>query len=185
VITSAVRGIAATALGVTCALLPTQAQAEEKDEDNDIEVVELTGTARDYAPPPGATTASRWLSHLAWAPLFWVPVLPTREGDSWATRLDLYTVDKTKKTQLYAGDGESDCTAVRVRDNRVTAQCTRVLRLKKGSLTLSDIVTHEPGKPATAKTAIIGGTGHYRSAYGEGRITFDGSRLRLRLDVDE
>ncbi|MBC9723694.1 hypothetical protein, partial [Streptomyces sp. TRM68367] len=142
-IKTAVRGVVVTALTTTLALLPSLAHAEGKDKDNDIERVELTG-------------------------ITWFDTSPKSidEGDSWTTRVQLYTPQKTKtkkKRLRYAGDGQSDCSAVRADDDRVTAQCTRVLRLKNGTLTLSDMIAYKRGERVTAKTAIIGGTGHYRS----------------------
>ncbi|MFI7013047.1 hypothetical protein [Streptomyces sp. NPDC050164] len=169
-IRSAVRGVAVTALTTTLALLPTLAHAEGKDKDNDIERLELTGiTKLDTSP--------------------WRLVA----GDSWTTHLALYTTEKKagKKQLRYAGDGESECNAIRVNTELLTnhkwltAQCTRVLRLKKGTLTLSDMITYYSHKRVTAKTAIIGGTGHYRSAYGDGYITLDGRHVHLELNVDE
>ncbi|MGW0732147.1 hypothetical protein [Streptomyces sp. NPDC002851] len=168
-IKSAVRGVAVTALTTTFALLPTSAQAEGKDSDNDIERVELTGVSR---PTTSHASVRREI----------------RVGDGWTNRLDLYAVGKTEadKNQLrHAGDGASACSVVHIDHDRVTAQCTRVLRLKKGSLRLSDMITYGPVPPVTAKTAIVGGTGDYRSAYGDGYITLDGNHVHLKLNVDE
>ena len=166
-ITSAVRGVVVTALTTTLALLPTLAQAEGKDEDNDIERVELLGVSRlDTRPARGIEA-----------------------GDSWTTQLDLYTPHPTgsdkAEEKRHAGDGQSDCSAVKVEGNEVTAQCTRVLRLEKGTLTLSDMIRYSPPERVTAKTGITGGTGHYRSAYGDGYITLDGRNVHLVLNVDE
>ncbi|WP_217241157.1 hypothetical protein [Streptomyces sp. AC555_RSS877] len=177
-IKSAARGVVVTALTTAIALLPSSAQAEGSDKDNEIERVELTGvTAFDTSP-----------QHI-------------RTGDRWLTRLELYTENtaksekkkpknektakKSSRQPLRAGDGESECSAIHVRHHEVTTQCTRVLRLKKGTLTLSDMITYNPHQPVTAKTAIIGGTGHYRSAYGDGYITLDGGYVHLELNVDE
>ncbi|GGL16101.1 hypothetical protein [Streptomyces flaveus] len=160
-INSAVRGVVISALTTALALFPAMAaHAEGKDKGNDIEKVTLTGvnvldTMPDYV----------------------------EAGDSWVTHLKLYSV---KKKQLrYAGDAESECSAVKASADELTAQCTRVLRLKKGKLTLSDMITYKPDKPVTAKTGIIGGTGHYRSAYGDGYITLEGNRVHLTLNIDE
>lgn len=166
-ITTAVRRVVVTALTTTLVLLPTSAQAEEKDADNDIEKVELLGINRvaTWPSPHGLV------------------------GRAWSTPLDLYTKHQAKKsgrTALrHAGDGESECEVVRTQRQAVTAQCTRVLRLKKGTLTLSDMIDYRPLQRVTAKTAIIGGTGHYRSAYGDGHITLDGYRTHIMLNVDE
>jgi hypothetical protein len=165
VIRSVVRGIVVTAL-TTIALLPVPAQAEESDKDNDIETIELTGINwLDTSPP-----------HI-------------RAGDSWVTRLDLYAEEKTRNPNerplRHAGDGQSECSAIEVRDNRVTTLCTRVLNLAKGTLTLSDMITYAPQQRVTAKTAITGGTGQYRSAYGEGYITLDGRHSHWKLNIDE
>lgn len=162
-INSAVRGVVIAA-ATTLALLPAvAAHAEEKDKDNDIEKVTLTGVnVLDTLPKD---------------------VEDVEDGDSWVTHTKLYSV---KGKQLrYAGDAESDCSAVKVYEEELTAQCTRVLRLKKGRLTLSDMITYEPPERVTHKTAIIGGTGHYRSAYGDGYITLEGHRVRLTLNIDE
>lgn len=59
-----------------------------------------------------------------------------------------------------------------------------VPRLKKGTPPLSEMITYRPPKPVAAKTAVIGGTGHHRSAYGGGCITLNGTRTHLELDVD-
>lgn len=165
-INSAVRGAVVATLTTTLALLPAAtAQAGTSDKAKEIEKVELLGvTVLDTAP-----------EHI-------------KAGDSWGTRLELYSEKKSKKgkKQLrFAGDGQSECGAVHVSHDGVTAQCTRVLRLKKGTLTLSDMITRRPHEPITAKTAIIGGTGHYRSAYGDGYITLIGDHVHLKLNVDE
>lgn len=178
-ITSAARGAALLALTTTLALLPTQAHAEGKDADNDIEKIVLTGTVRHHPSSLGPLAGENWLSRAVMSPMV------MKEGDTWTSTMELYTVDHHGERKARAGDGEADCAAVRVEEGRVTAQCTRVLRLEKGSLTLSDMITHEPGKRLTAKTGIIGGTGHYRSAYGEGYITLDGDKVDLELNVDE
>lgn len=165
-ITSAVRGVVVTALATTFALLPTLAQAEQKDQDNDIERVELVGFNRvaTWPSPQGVL-----------------------KGD-WTTPLDLYAPHARKHGKpvlRYAGDGESECAVVRADDREATAQCTRVLRLKNGTLTLSDMINYRPFERVTAKTAIIGGTGDYRSAYGDGYITLDGRRTHIVLNIDE
>ncbi|WP_371578635.1 hypothetical protein [Streptomyces sp. NBC_01314] len=159
---SAARGAVVAALTTALALLPAAAaQAEQSDKGNDIEKVVLTGVNVVDTTP----------EHI-------------RTGDSWVTHLKLYTAKKKGKA-TYAGDGESECGAVHVVDGEVTTQCTRVLRLKNGTLTLSDMITYRPHEPVTAKTGIIGGTGHYRSAYGDGYITLHGPLTHLELNVDE
>ncbi|MET9523695.1 hypothetical protein [Streptomyces coeruleorubidus] len=165
-ITSAVRGVVVAALTTTFALLPALAHAEEKDADNDIERVELVGLS-------GSDTT---------------PVRDVETSDSWTNHMDLYTEvtdGSGKKTLRHAGDGTSECSAIVVQGPEVTAQCTRVLRLEKGTLTLSDMIRYKPGERVTAKTGITAGTGHYRSAYGEGHIALEGRQVRLVLDVDE
>lgn len=165
-ITSAVRGVAVAALTTTFALLPALAHAEEKDADNDIERVELVGFS-------GYPTT---------------PVRDLKTSEGWTNHLDLYTEvtdGSGKKSLRHAGDGTSECFAVAVQGPEVSAQCTRVLRLKKGTLTLSDMIRYKAGERVTAKTGITAGTGHYHSAYGEGHITLEGRQVRLVLDVDE
>ncbi|WP_338894458.1 hypothetical protein WBG99_01010 [Streptomyces sp. TG1A-60] len=43
------------------------------------------------------------------------------------------------------------------------------------------MITH---RPATATTAIIGGTGHHRSAYGDGYTTLNSPHVHLNANVD-
>lgn len=165
-ITSAVRGVLVAALTTTFALLPSMAQAEEKDADNDIERVELVGVSGSHTHP----------------------VRDLETSDGWTNHLDLYTEgtdDSGKKSLRHVGDGTSECSAIVVQGPEVTAHCTRVLRLKNGTLTLSDVIRYKAGERVTAKTGITGGTGHYHSAYGEGHITLEGRQVRLVLDVDE
>ncbi|MBC9723695.1 hypothetical protein [Streptomyces sp. TRM68367] len=101
-------------------------------------------------------------------------------GDSWTTYLNLYT-----PKHKFAGDASSRCTAVEADRKRLTALCTRVLRLKKGEITLHDMITREGDKPVTAKTSIAGGTGVYNDAEGEGYITLVGDRVLFDLYVDD
>ncbi len=101
-------------------------------------------------------------------------------GDNWITYLDLYTPKKK-----FAGDASSRCTAVEADNSLLTTHCSRVLRLKDGNITLHDMITHEKGKPVTAKTAIVGGTGLYNDAEGEGYITLEGDRVHFDLYVDD
>ncbi|QLH19909.1 hypothetical protein [Streptomyces sp. Rer75] len=156
-IPSAVRGIVTTAaLTTALTLLPPSAAGAAAG--GDIEKVDLLGV----------TVISTKPRHV-------------EPGDSWKTRLKLYT-EKNKK---YAGNGTSRCDTVRVTAHKLVVQCTRVLRLKKGSLVLSDQVTHKGHATATAKTAIVGGTGRYHSAYGQGTITLAGPLLHFALRVDE
>lgn len=156
-IPSAVRGIVTTAaLTTALTLLPPSAAGAAAG--GDIEKVDLLGV----------TVISTKPRHV-------------EPGDRWKTRLKLYT----EKKKTYAGNGTSRCDTVRVTAHKLVVQCTRVLRLKKGSLVLSDQVTHKGRATATAKTAIVGGTGRYHSAYGQGTITLAGPLLHFALRVDE
>ncbi|EKX64673.1 hypothetical protein Sipo8835_26585 [Streptomyces ipomoeae] len=101
-------------------------------------------------------------------------------GDSWTTYLHLYNPKKK-----FVGDGSSRCTAVEADHNRLTAQCTRVLRLKGGEITLHDMISRQDHRPITAKTSIAGGTGIYNDAEGEGYITLDDHRVVFDLYVDD
>ncbi|MFD7502170.1 hypothetical protein [Streptomyces sp. NPDC059850] len=156
-IPSAVRGIVTTAaLATALTLLPPSVAGAAAG--GDIEKVDLLGVTVVSTKPHRV-----------------------EPGDSWKTRLKLYT-EKGKK---YAGNGTSRCDTVRVTASKLVVQCTRVLRLKKGSLVLSDQVTHKGRATVTAKTAIVGGTGSYHSAYGQGTLTLAGPLLHFKLRVDE
>ncbi|WP_217241156.1 hypothetical protein [Streptomyces sp. AC555_RSS877] len=149
---------AVTVGALTTALtLSLSAQASADAGDEDIVRVKYTGvTALDTSPDVIAP------------------------GDSWVTYLSLYTPKHT-----FAGDASSRCSAVEAHENRVTTQCTRVLRLKDGEITLHDLITREGRQPVTAKTAIAGGTGIYNDAEGEGYITLTGDSVHFDLHVDD
>ncbi|MDG5805992.1 hypothetical protein P9869_25695 [Streptomyces ossamyceticus] len=151
------RGATAAALTAVLALSPLAATAVADAGDADVVRVRLTGvTAVDTEP-----------RHV-------------EPGDSWITRLRLYTPKKK-----FAGDAGARCAAVEATGHRVTTQCTRVLRLKKGEITLNDMITRENRAPITAKTSIAGGTGVYKDAEGEGYITLDGDRVHFDLRVED
>ncbi|MFF7389106.1 hypothetical protein ACFZAE_11785 [Streptomyces scabiei] len=104
----------------------------------------------------------------------------TEPGDSWTTYLQLH--DPKGK---YVGDAGSRCTLVEADHQRSTAQCTRVLRLKGGEITLNDMISRKGQEPVTAKTSIAGGTGIYNDAEGEGYITLEPRRIVFDLYVDD
>lgn len=156
------RAVTAGALTAAFALsLSVPASAKAKATDDDIVRMKFTGY----------TTINT-------APWYIDP------GDSWITYLDLYTPKKK-----LAGDASSWCTAVEADENLdknlLTTHCSRVLRLKDGSITLHDMITREGEKPVTAKTAIVGGTGLYNDAEGEGYITLKGDLVHFDLHVDD
>jgi hypothetical protein len=151
------RAVTAAALTVVCALPSLTARAVADAGDKDVVRVRLTGvTTVDTRPP-----------HV-------------EAGDSWTTYMELYT---TKKK--FAGDAGARCSAVEATEHRVTTQCTRVLRLKKGEITLHDVITRVGRAPVTAKTSIAGGTGIYNDAEGEGYITLHRDRAHFDLSVDD
>lgn len=101
-------------------------------------------------------------------------------GDSWTTYLHLYDPKHN-----FVGDAGVRCTAVEADQHRLTAQCTRVLRLKGGEITLHDMISREGHRPVTAKTSISGGTGIYNDAEGEGFITQEKDHVVFDLHVDD
>jgi hypothetical protein len=151
------RAVTAAALTAVFALSSMSAQAVADVGDEDVVRVQLTGiTSGDTSP---------WF---------------VKNGDSWVTYLNLY--DKKKR---FAGDASARCSAVEATRQRVTTQCTRVLRLKKGEITLHDVISRVNDSPVTAKTAIAGGTGIYNDAEGEGYITLERDRVHFDLHVDD
>ncbi|GAA3807040.1 hypothetical protein ACFS5L_42515 [Streptomyces phyllanthi] len=106
-------------------------------------------------------------------------------GAGWVTYQDLYSENKKSKGKKFLGDASARCVAVHADEHRLTTQCTRVLRLKGGEITLHDMVTRVDDKPITAKTAIAGGTGLYNDAEGEGYITQEGDRVHYDLYIDD
>ncbi|UUU21505.1 hypothetical protein [Streptomyces sp. DSM 40750] len=149
---------AVTAGALTAALiLPLSTQASADVGDEDIVRIKFTGVTRVDTSP----------KHI-------------EPSQSWVTYYTLYTPKKK-----YAGDASSRCSAVEVAHHKVTTHCTRVLRLKKGEITLHDMITRDGKKPVTAKTAIVGGTGIYNDAEGEGYITLKDDLVHLDLYVDD
>ncbi|MDN0195485.1 hypothetical protein [Streptomyces sp. S.PNR 29] len=149
---------AVTAGVLTTALtfaLSAQASADVGDED--IVRVRFTGVTKYDARPKHVT-----------------------KGASWVSYLHLYTPDNK-----FVGDAGSRCSAVTVTTNRVTTQCTRVLRMKEGEIHLHDMIGREGKETITAKTAIVGGTGIYNDAEGEGYITLKGDHVYFDLHVDD
>ncbi len=204
-IKSAVRGVVVTALTTTLTLLPALAQAEVEGKDNDNETVELTGVNWLDTTPERIAVGDSWGTRLQ---LYIEKKAkkpdkkqqdqqqqdqqqsnekqqPGKQPKQPSSKQPSSKQQPVKKQLEYVGDGESECSAVRVHDDHVTTQCTRTLRLKKGTLTLSDMITYNPEKGVTARTGIIGGTGHYRSAYGDGSLTMDGRYVYLKLYVEE
>ncbi|WP_327728632.1 hypothetical protein OG250_20245 [Streptomyces sp. NBC_00487] len=151
------RAVTAAALTAVFTLPSTSALATADVGDEDIVRVQLTGVP--------STDTKPWL---------------VETGDSWVTYLNLYD---TKKR--FAGDASARCSAVEATHQRVTTQCTRVLRLKKGEITLHDVITRVDDSPITAKTAIAGGTGIYNDAEGEGYITLKRDWVHFDLHVDD
>lgn len=137
--------------------LSSQAAADVGDED--IERLKLVGVIKTDSTPYYALT-----------------------GDSWTTYMHLFTPDDKR-----VGDATARCSAAEAPlfESRVTTQCTRVLRMKDGEITLHDVITREGREKVTAKTAIAGGTGKYNDAEGEGYITLDGDRVIFDLHVDD
>jgi hypothetical protein len=159
--TSATVRRAVTAVGLTAAftlLSALSGQAAVADVgDEDVVRVKLTGvTVEDTTPEY------------------------VEAGDTWVTYAQLYGPKKK-----FAGDASSRCSAVEASEDHVTAQCTRVLRLKKGEITLHDMITRISDEPITAKTSIAGGTGIYNDAEGEGYITLKNDKVYFDLHVDD
>ncbi|MGW0845483.1 hypothetical protein ACWD26_36175 [Streptomyces sp. NPDC002787] len=152
-----VRRAVTAALTAICAFPSLSAQAWADTGDEDIVRVKLTGiTSVDTKP-----------RHI-------------RAGDSWTTFMELYSPKKK-----FVGDASARCSAVEATPKQLTTQCTRVLRLKKGEITLHDVITRVDHWPTTAKTSIAGGTGIYNDAEGEGYITLDRDRVHFDLHVDD
>jgi hypothetical protein len=148
----------AVTVGALAVLALTQsAQAMADVGDDDIVRIRLTGVPQTDTRP-----------------------LLTAAGDTWSSYTHLYD---PKKKQV--GDAGSRCTAIETHQNKVTSQCTRVLRLKNGEITLHDMITRKGDERVTAKTAIAGGTGLYNDAEGEGYITLEGDRVLFDLYVDD
>lgn len=100
-----------------------------------------------------------------------VPDVPT-VGTTFIAGGDLF--DSTDTTRV--GEAFSQCMVVEVGTEvqpRFTASCSTVFRLIEGDLFLSSLREYSPGRAgfAGADVAVIGGTGEYATAQGDGTAT--------------
>ncbi|GAA3738634.1 hypothetical protein [Streptomyces tremellae] len=104
-----------------------------------------------------------------------------REGDSWVTYLDVYE----SGTERRVGDGSARCSAVLVDGRGMITQCQRVLRMRGGDLALSAMIDRFGPGPYTGDGAVVGGTGAFRDASGQARVTMSGRTVSFRIDLDD
>ncbi|GAA3829887.1 hypothetical protein GCM10022226_58410 [Sphaerisporangium flaviroseum] len=99
-----------------------------------------------------------------------------KAGDSWVTYLSLFDVKKKR-----AGDGSARCSAVQATPQGVIAQCTHVLRTKRGQITLLGMDDWAGNPPWTSSAAITGGTDHYAGMTGSARITVSAQHVIIKI----
>jgi hypothetical protein len=99
-----------------------------------------------------------------------------KPGDSWVTYLTLYDAKK-KKT----GDGSGRCSAVQATPQGVIAQCTRVLRTKRGQIVLLGMDDRPGVPPWTSLAAILGGTDHYAGMTGVAQIEITEQQVVFKI----
>jgi hypothetical protein len=99
-----------------------------------------------------------------------------KPGDAWVTYLSLSDVKKKK-----AGDGSARCSAVQATPQGVIAQCTRVLRTKRGQITLLGMDDWAGNPPWTSSAAITSGTGHYTGMTGSAQITVSAQHVIIKI----
>jgi hypothetical protein len=95
---------------------------------------------------------------------------PLKAGDSWVSYLSVFDGKRRR-----AGDAGVRCSAVHVSASGAVAQCTRVLRTKRGQITLVGLEGVAGTLPVTSNSTVVGGTGRYAGLTGAARIT-DGPR---------
>lgn len=109
---------------------------------------------------------------------------PIRAGDTWTAYLELHK-GKGGKPGETIGDVGARCGAVTVTAQGPTVQCLRVLRTKGGSLTLSSMLDRFGPGPYSTDVAVLGGTGAYRGARGEARMSIDGKIQTFDIHLDD
>ncbi|MFC6085492.1 allene oxide cyclase barrel-like domain-containing protein [Sphaerisporangium aureirubrum] len=95
---------------------------------------------------------------------------PLKVGDSWVSYQSLFDGKRRR-----AGDASAHCAAVQVTPRGTVAQCARVLRTKRGQITLLGLESVPGAVPLTGVSTVTGGTGHYTGLTGAARVT-DGPR---------
>jgi hypothetical protein len=86
-------------------------------------------------------------------------------GDQEVVAADLYR-DGRK-----VGQNASSCQVVRVANNAATVQCFITLSLPDGQISTQGLAISTGAGPGTFSLAITGGTGAYRTAHGQMRVT--------------
>jgi hypothetical protein len=87
------------------------------------------------------------------------------QGDQELVALDLFRDGKK------IGEAGNLCQFVRVTKASATDLCQVDMSLPKGQITAGGLVTSTPAGPGTFFLAITGGTGAYRTAHGQVKVT--------------
>ncbi len=114
--------------------------------------------------PPGA--GEQTLTLVGKRGIFTLPGVPA-VGAAFLAGGGLY--DSTGNTKI--GDAYSSCTIVQLSaavPPAITAQCSTVFALADGQLYLSSLRTYVGGNFTKSTFAVVGGTGKYRTARGDG-----------------
>ncbi|MCS0634836.1 hypothetical protein NX801_04015 [Streptomyces sp. LP05-1] len=106
-----------------------------------------------------------------------------RAGNSWTVYMTLHESENGKPGRRI-GDASTRCSAVEITREGAITQCQRVFRTRQGNLVTTAMLDRFGPGPYTGVAAVAGGTGAYRHASGEARLTIDGERLTVRADLD-
>ncbi|MDJ0461732.1 hypothetical protein [Streptomyces sp. H27-C3] len=107
-----------------------------------------------------------------------------RAGSDWTVYSHLFE-NKKGGAGKKIGDATAQCGAVDVTPHGHVAQCHRVLRTDRGSITLSDTIDYFGHGPHGGASAVTGGTGKYEAAEGQAKITFHRDHAELRISLDD
>ncbi|WP_434588470.1 hypothetical protein [Streptomyces sp. A5-4] len=107
-----------------------------------------------------------------------------RAGSDWTVYSHLFE-NKKGDAGKKIGDATAQCSAVDVTPHGYVAQCQRVLRTDRGSITLSDTIDYFGHGPHGGASAVTGGTGTYEAAEGQAKITAHRGHAELRISLDD
>lgn len=105
-----------------------------------------------------------------------------KKGPSVGDRF-LFT-EKALDGRRRVGTSYGECTLVQLKSDEATTQCLVTLVLKRGSLTAHGVITGSEEGEEPFTFAVTGGTGRYKGAAGEARVSpIDEERARLRIKL--
>ncbi|MET9323639.1 hypothetical protein ABZX75_26165 [Streptomyces sp. NPDC003038] len=123
--------------------------------------------------------------------LHWIGVEETstqtptaRIGDTWTIYRKLYQA-KDGKPGRRIGETSSQCSVVHVTRGGLVSHCHGIAQTKDGSINMGSMQDRSGPGPYTWTAAVLGGTGAYRGATGEARLTRHDKYTVFEISLDD